>query len=922
MKKLYTTILVIAAFQMHLGAQSNVGINTSSPNDAAALDIRSATGVNQGVLFPSVTLASVSDGTTIPSPPTGLIVWNSGSGGLSPAGFYYNSGTSGSPSWTKVANGSVMTTSLTNGNIWIGDGSNLAIERVMSGDATISNTGVLDLSDNAVETSEIQDAAVTTDKIADNSVTGTKIDISGNTNGSLMYYDGTDWVNLSPGTSGQILRTNGAAAPNWSSPTDLLVFENGLTETSPNIVRLGGDLTQNTTITQDNAETLSFVNAGSGNLTINLTGTGDFDVQDNGVSALFVQDNGNVGVGTNAPNGTAKLDISSTTKGVSIPNVALTATNSPSPITKGDNTAASAGEIKVGLMVYNTATTGTVPNNVTPGYYYWDGAKWARFTESNYNGFDLGYVLGWSSNVAPPDFLLPLNGGTFNWVDYPDFQSFNTSYPSQFIASSTGTTFTLVNINTAGRFLRGSTSAGVNENGSTALPTTSFTTNTTGAHVHSVDPPATNTNSAGAHNHGRGGTGAVATGDYGLIMRSSGGNNTTNSVDQTVGEPNIITAPRELGLANDGDHTHTLDIAAFNSASAGDHSHTITGGGDAETRPINTSVVWCLKVKPTSTTGDITIVNTASTAINGLSVYGSAIGLGGSLNQNTNINQGSNSFTITNNGTSNTVINLTSSGDFDIQDNGTSAFFVRDDGRVGIGTTSPARALEVNNALKISNPAADQNDGVIGSGTFGTGLNIVGINSDNTNRKIRMWGGITQQENAGGNTFAGTTTFTGDVTVNPLAGTGNRIVEANSSGTLVIANPSMVYLEQRAEQTFDASNLGFRNASNLTPNLAVQVGKVVVINYTAKFAFTGGSGNDDVRFRIQVTGSCGTVNLEDTYEYEDYDNGRNEYLPVGGNFIYSSTCNGNIQFRLQMDSNSDADDNSKLGDVVIVASRY
>ncbi len=44
----------------------------------------------------------------------------------------------------------------------------------------------------------------------------------------------------------------------------------------------------------------------------------------------------------------------------------LTATNASAPIA-----APSAG-----LIVYNTATAGASPNNVVPGYYYWDGAKW------------------------------------------------------------------------------------------------------------------------------------------------------------------------------------------------------------------------------------------------------------------------------------------------------------------------------------------------------------------------------------------------------------------------------------------------------------------------------------------------------------------------------------------------------------------
>jgi hypothetical protein len=31
-----------------------------------------------------------------------------------------------------------------------------------------------------------------------------------------------------------------------------------------------------------------------------------------------------------------------------------------------------------GLLIYNTATAGTAPNNVTPGFYYWNGTSWIR----------------------------------------------------------------------------------------------------------------------------------------------------------------------------------------------------------------------------------------------------------------------------------------------------------------------------------------------------------------------------------------------------------------------------------------------------------------------------------------------------------------------------------------------------------------
>lgn len=78
----------------------------------------------------------------------------------------------------------------------------------------------------------------------------------------------------------------------------------------------------------------------------------------------------NVGINDSgaSPDASAGLDVTFTDKGVLVPRVALTAINSAGPITSPATS----------LLVYNTASAGTFPNNVTPGFYYWDGSGWSR----------------------------------------------------------------------------------------------------------------------------------------------------------------------------------------------------------------------------------------------------------------------------------------------------------------------------------------------------------------------------------------------------------------------------------------------------------------------------------------------------------------------------------------------------------------
>ncbi len=80
----------------------------------------------------------------------------------------------------------------------------------------------------------------------------------------------------------------------------------------------------------------------------------------------------NVGINNPNPAASALLDLTSANKGLLIPRVALNAANLAAPVASPDTS----------LLVYNTATAGTPPNQVNPGFYYWNGTRWMRFNET------------------------------------------------------------------------------------------------------------------------------------------------------------------------------------------------------------------------------------------------------------------------------------------------------------------------------------------------------------------------------------------------------------------------------------------------------------------------------------------------------------------------------------------------------------
>jgi len=109
MKKVFLLSMVSFAFFPFAFAQG-VAINNdgSSPDASAMLDVKHP---NKGLLIPRVALTSTADVSTIISPATSLLVYNTATNGSGAAaitpGFYYWSGAA----WLRIGTGSGSATS-------------------------------------------------------------------------------------------------------------------------------------------------------------------------------------------------------------------------------------------------------------------------------------------------------------------------------------------------------------------------------------------------------------------------------------------------------------------------------------------------------------------------------------------------------------------------------------------------------------------------------------------------------------------------------------------------------------------------------------------------------------------------------------------------------------------------------------------
>jgi len=442
------------------------------------------------------------------------------------------------------------------------------------------------------------------------------------------------------------------------------------------------------------------------------------------------------------PDNSAMLDVSATDKGLLIPRVDLDDVTTADPVE----------DPAVGLLIFNQG------GDEAEGFYYWDGEKWAGFGSSGSASANVpvGSIISYGSTAVPAGWLA-CDGSAVSRTAYADLFSvigttygagdgsttFNLPDTRGIFLRGAGTHGTGAYDATLGEFQTDQFKA---HNHMVDPPNTVSTTNgahshlvdppntittTNGAHSHLVDPPNTITTTNGAHSHTTTGS-AVANFGYPPMtgqLAYHGHGTTTTSV---AGAHNHYVNIPAFYSASAGNHNHYVNIPSFNSSSAGAHNHytnipafNSASVGGSETRPANLGVQYIIKFEADSgqtlsldgnvlsiaggNTIDLTeVLDDSDWTIEGANMYNANtgnVGIGTStpaygldvikpVNNNYAAriqNGGGNGYGLliqANAATAHPLLNT-------MDNYGDSKFMVLGNGKVGIGTSTPAYKLHV-----------------------------------------------------------------------------------------------------------------------------------------------------------------------------------------------------------------------------------
>jgi len=298
-------------------------------------------------------------------------------------------------------------------------------------------------------------------------------------------------------------------------------------------------------------------------------------------STLLAQ---NIGINVTglAPNTSALLDVdggglpANAQRGLLIPRVALTATNVAAPVVTPATS----------LLVYNTATAGAAPTNVTPGFYYWGGAAWVRF------------------GLSGEDWSLVGNAGTnpaVNFIGTTDAQ------PWIIKTGGAGVANERMRFLAAGQAIVNNTTLGTNTNDVFSVYATG-TTNGTTANTAALGTRAIN--------------GYTSTG-FGVLGSTSGNVGTTFGV---IGLAPSATGPTNA-IRGEAASVNGTAITGIGNTSAGviaaaTNARGVLGQVNGTLAATAQAIGVQGLINPTMTTGDARGVNGNSPSDNGIGVAG------------------------------------------------------------------------------------------------------------------------------------------------------------------------------------------------------------------------------------------------------------------------------------------------------------
>jgi hypothetical protein len=435
-----------------------------------------------------------------------------------------------------------------------------------------------------------------------------------------------------------------------------------------------------------------------------------------------------VGIGTTTPN--AALDINSNNQGLLSPRVALTASNIALPVINS-----AGGALAISTLVYNTATSGTNPNNVIPGYYYWDGSKWLLITSQPTAINQDWTVIGNSGTNSSTNFIGTIDNTDFvfrrNNLISGKLSTSNTSFGAEALSNTSTTALRTVaiGVNTLKNLTSGSdnvaTGYGALEANTTglqnvAIGSSSLSLNTSGSYNTAVGYNTLTRNASGILNtavgnsslfNNLGGNNNVGLGYSALQRNFSGSYNVgvgTNAIyNNQTGNNNVGIGESALERNTNGSNNVAIGASSlFNNQSS---SNNTSVGHESQlnnlTGQSNTSLGY-QSLFSNSGGSNNTAIGYQSLFLNQTGSRNTTFGEGSGYNitsGNNNTFVGYNTGTTISTGSNNTIIGsnislpAATSNNIVLADGaGNRRINVDATGNVGIGTTTPISKLDVN----------------------------------------------------------------------------------------------------------------------------------------------------------------------------------------------------------------------------------